>query len=220
MATALVDICGTLFRSNTTFDFLSWYLHDNVRYQRFCKIRKFRIVGFANHWLHRLTGMDLMRMAALRFLRGRNKEELYAAADKFYEEFLKQITNGEVLKIVEQWRSNGLRLLIASATIDPVAQAVSKALDIPHWQSSILDYDENGICLGRLKEDMLAQKEKMLLLKNEGNDFTCVITDNYSDNDIIGRSEYAVLVQYDGKKNKWNNIIEKSKNTKCKILEI
>lgn len=220
MNTALIDICGTLFRSNTTFDFLSWYLHDNKRYRRLCRIRKFRAIGFANHWIHRLTGFDLMRIAALRFLKGRSKTELYDSANKFYKEFLKPITNKSVIDIVEQWRDEDLHLVIASATIDPVAQAVSKALDIPCWQSSMLEYDKDGICTGRLKEDMLANKREMLERKSHGEHFHCVITDNYSDADIIERSDEAVLVQYRGYKNKWTEIIKKSKDTKCRILEI
>lgn len=161
-----------------------------------------------------------MRIVALRFLRGRSKTELYAAGDRFYEEFLKPITNQEVISIINEWRGEGLNLLIASATIDPVAQAVSKALNIPNWQSSMLEYDERDICTGRLAEDMLARKKQMLERKNHGGKFRSVITDNYSDADIIGQSDEAVLVQYRGKKNKWTEIINKSKHTKCRILEI
>ena len=70
----LFDICGTIYRSNTTFDFLEFYLKENKRFKLYRTIYKsffWKIINRAlRSWLH----YDLTRTLALLIVNLVNKQ--------------------------------------------------------------------------------------------------------------------------------------------------
>ena len=119
---------------------------------------------------------------------------------------------------LEEWRSQGKRLVLVSATIDCVAHAVSVYCGIPLFLSTELSYN-NQVCTGRIKKDLLANKYSNIHRACGCSHFDRVITDNYSDLDIINKADSAVLIQYSKSKNKWLSLTNKI-TSKWQILEI
>lgn len=216
----LIDICGTIFRSNTTFDFMRYWFSDASWYKRMQFFRHFRIVGFLNAKIHHYFHIDIMRQYTISKLRGYTEQELLSMTTKFYDEFLSLVINKKIIDLIEKKRQEGAKLVIASATLDCISKEVAKRLNIDIQYSSELDY-KDGVCQGKLKSDLLASKLCKLksLGLNMSFDFE-VVTDNYSDSDIISKAEYAYLIQYSEKPNKWSRYLTKETLLKCDIIKV
>lgn len=104
--TILVDICWTLFYSNTTYDFL------HIKGNR------------CNSLIYKLFRFDIVRTIAIwRFSRYSRDEQL-AQAEQFYNDYL------EPRKIEEVWRMiEGRDIVLVSQTMDVIAQTVAKHID-------------------------------------------------------------------------------------------
>ena len=84
---ALVDICGTLFYSNTTFDFLDYYI-KNPEYLRLRNRMKNILLLKANNIIYRIFHYDYFRAKALSYLKGMRKDVLNEMAEEFFHNFL------------------------------------------------------------------------------------------------------------------------------------
>ena len=101
--TILVDICWTLFYSNTTYDFL--------------RIRGNKL----NSLLYKLFGYDLVRSRAIRKFNTLGREEQKERAERFYSDYL------EPRKIAPVWqRIEGKKIVLVSQTMEIIAQVVTK----------------------------------------------------------------------------------------------
>ena len=99
----LVDICWTLFYSNTTYDFL------NIK------------GNWLNSLIYKLFGCDIVRSRAIRRFQAHNREEQLALAELFYNTYL------EPRKIEPVWRMiEGLNVILVSQTMDVIAEVVAK----------------------------------------------------------------------------------------------
>jgi len=99
----LVDICWTLFYSNTTYDFL--------------RIKGNRL----NSLIYKLLGCDLVRRRAIRRFNTLSCDEQRARAEQFYAEYLAP------RKIDEVWRRIKDRdIILVSQTMDVIAQVVAE----------------------------------------------------------------------------------------------
>lgn len=99
----LVDICWTLFYSNTTYDFL-------------------QIKG--NRWnslIYRLFHKDIVRSCALRKFNRYSREEQLVRAELFYTEYLVPRKIDEVWHLIE-----GRNIILVSQTMDMIAEVVAK----------------------------------------------------------------------------------------------
>ena len=82
----IIDICGTIFNSNTTFDFLKYFFSEKPWYKVLTIIRKTRFLIIVNAIVMRLSKIDLLRYWALTHLKGYSKEQLNKMADTLAEE--------------------------------------------------------------------------------------------------------------------------------------
>lgn len=214
----LIDICGTLYQSNTTFDMLNLYFGRQPLY-RFIKIlRRSKITGFVNNMIFRLFHVDIIRKIVIRYLNGLPKEKIADMTEEFYKSFLLDRINKQSFEVIESYRKEGSGLIIVSATMDCIANCVAKHNDIHEVLSSKLHFT-NEVCDGYLYDDLLGTK--MRHFKELGlNKPYDIITDNYSDNDLIKEAKKAYLIQYKDKKNKWESFLTSKDLEKCKILEI
>lgn len=203
----IVDICGTLFQSNTTFDFLDFWFKKESWYQRMKRLRRYKVIGFANSIFFRLFHVDVLRSYAISQLKGYSKTELQKMSNRFYEDYLSTVIHNDVVEIIEEKRKNGYELIAVSATLDCIADEICQKLNIPKKFSSTLDYDKYGICTGRLKKDWLACKLVNLIEESINPPYDFVITDNYSDVDIIKNSNFSYLIQYANSRKKWKDVL-------------
>lgn len=185
----LVDICWTLYRSNTTFDFLDSIISKKSYYllRAFFKTK----VGYrGNILLYRLTRTDWQRRLAVRYLKGISQAELAAKAETF-------VANLEQTKRIEAsfdiLSRQQAPIVILSGTLDCIAKAVGNRLHAQEIYSSALEY-RNGVCTGRLKEDILLSKKKYI-----GIDRFTILTDNTTDLDLVKQAEQAFIVCYSNK---------------------
>ena len=214
----LIDICGTIFNSNTTFDFLKFYFSKKHWYKILIMIRKIKILIIINAIFMRLFQIDLLRYWALTHLKGYTKEQLSSMSDIFYKEYLTKRTNKEATEIIERMKRENKELILVSATLDCIAFAVSKNMNIPCVFSSKLAF-KNNKCLGRLQHDLLTNKLNVLVDNKINPPYWGIITDNYSDMALIKKSQHVFLIQYSNKKNYWKHLSDKQ-NIETKLITI
>ena len=214
----LVDICGTLFKSNTTMDFMRFHF-SNTKWLKFInKILKIRLICFINSRIYKYLNIDIIRAYCIRQLRGYSRDDLARMTTIYYDEYLSKVKNDTVIDLIYQKKEKGLKLVLVSATLDCIAFEISKRLNIPTMLSSKLAYKKDSCC-GTLEEDLLGKKLFYLCKYGYIKPYSCVITDNYSDLDIIKECESAYLVHYKGAKNRWQSLLD-LKNSKYHILTL
>ena len=100
--TILVDICWTLFYSNTTYDFL------HIRGNKF------------NSLFYKLFGIDLVRSRAIRAFKRLPADEQQARVEQFYTDFLLPRKITPVWQMIE-----GRNIVLVSQTMDLIAKTVA-----------------------------------------------------------------------------------------------
>lgn len=204
----LVDICGTLYQSNTTFDFLDFYLRM-PSYRRFRRISKtvcWRVLNRLCLWAF---GYDLTRRVALSFLKGKTREELGAAAACFFDEFLCHKENREVIDRVASLQKEDTVLLV-SATLDFIAATIAARLGIEQFYASQPAYRE-GVCCGYLRTDLLCGKAAVMRGIGIRPPYQWVITDNLSDLDLVREARSAWVIVYPRTRRRWMTAVRKYK---------
>lgn len=83
----IFDICGTLFFSNTSFDFLDLIVQAKS-YSLFRKVSKTIFARIINKVSVLLLKKDLIRSIAVLYIKGMSKAELQEKADIFYNQYL------------------------------------------------------------------------------------------------------------------------------------
>ena len=99
----LVDICWTLFYSNTTYDFL------HIRGNKF------------NSLIYKLFGYDIVRSRAIRKFKVLPEAEQTARVERFYHDYLEPRKIEQVWKMIE-----GKQIVLVSNTMDIIAKTVAK----------------------------------------------------------------------------------------------
>jgi phosphoserine phosphatase len=190
MKVVLVDLCGTLVRENTTLGFVSYVCPTGIR-SLLCRLARLRPVAVFST----LTGLDLSRRLLLLALRGRTCSELCQAAAGYTAKALARLVNFNVLAEIKRAQSQSCRVLLATASIDPVACEISRALGLSGFVSSTLAY-RAGVCTGRLDEDLLGNKWRALV-RDHGlreSDEMFLYTDNDDDLDLFARVKRVYFV--------------------------
>jgi phosphoserine phosphatase len=172
MNVLLVDVCHTLYRSNTTFDFLAWYLKHDPDYEIVARRRKNILVRTAQ----KLTGQDRVRPAAIRCLQGHQQADLQVAATEFIRtlEPIKQTWDE-----LARYRQAGAKIVLLSASLDFIVNAVAADIEADESFASRLTYDADT-CLGVLSTDLTGRKQHVIQ-QHFAADACDFITDNRSD---------------------------------------
>lgn len=180
----LTDICWTLYRSNTTFDFL-----DSIivapRYRRMRHFFTTRFGKYSNLLLLKVFRIDLQRSLALRYIRHLDKDTLLDKARTFYNTYLEPRKNEEVFRILRE-----RQIILASGTIDVIAQTVAEQLHPTAVHSSHI-----------LKHHLL----------DTYHDFD-IITDNTADLPLIRKAHHAYIVVYNDLP-RWQKLTKDLQNT-------
>lgn len=204
----LLDLCGTLYDSNTTFDFLDFYLRV-PSYRFFRRVSK----TFAWRCLNRLClyGLkrDLTRSMALKYLKGKTRGELEAAAELFFDQFLCRKENSEIVHRVAALQKE-YPVWIVSATLDFIACVIARRVGIERLYASQLAY-KGDVCRGYLQTNLLLDKAGALKRQGVFPPYDGVITDNLSDLALIREARLAWVVTYPRTHRRWVRLLEKYK---------
>lgn len=202
MHVTLVDICWTLYSSNTTYDFCLGMGSNEGEVRRPCGawLRKLNVLAY------KLTGIDFYRRHLVSRLRGMTRESIDKRAAEFVGGYLESRRIGVVWSIVP--RSN---VVLLSSTLDVIARQVAAKFASAEYHATQLDFDENGVCLGTLTSDL--QHRKLEVVSYDSFD---VFTDNLSDLPLIAKARRATVVVYKNH-DKWLQRLEKHGIDKSKI---
>ena len=228
---AIFDVCGTITKTNNTYDFISFFLKkkSNLRYLYFLIIRIFSVILSLAH-LNSKSIDNIIRNKIIHLLKGYSSKELDLIASE-YVNFLEKnsLFHKEIIDRIKYEKKKGKKIIIISASIDPPIDKIASLLKIKEYYSSKLGFD-NGICTGKLESDLLGNKQTILTSLGKINyKNSSVYTDNLED--IILTKHFGnvyPVVHSDKNKKRWFtdyashqlNFIELSKSKKINDLDI
>ncbi|RYE25839.1 MAG: hypothetical protein EOP51_02670 [Sphingobacteriales bacterium] len=197
---ALFDVCDTLYYSNTTFDFIFYYL-KNHKPDNLPKFKRLLNKGSFSFWfniaLAKFMGNDVIRNRAIKMLKGESKEALYKAGKDFTKMLTSQKKIEETHRLMESYQGNGYRIMLVSASIDPVVHNIAADLDAKYY-STTLGYDANGICTGVIARDLTGKKYETIQAQMEldGIEQIAAVSDNSSDRPMLAMAQQKHIVVY------------------------
>ena len=167
MGKIIVDICGTLFNSNTTYDFCRFFFVNSKRYRILEIIFNSSFIYLLNAACFKLMRKDIKKIILIKMLNGYSYEELYNAANLFYDQYLVYHKNIEVWNLLNYYLQNcKSEIVICSATLDFIADAIANKMHIELHISSRLLYTLNAKCKGKILVDLYGMKKSALQAKN------------------------------------------------------
>lgn len=178
----IVDLCGTLVRENTTHGFL--HSIPLAPWRRVAVQVALSHIGGA---ICSRVGMDVRVTVLVPALRGLSREFLYDCGEKYVREVLDRRGNRAVLDSVIAARDAGTKVILATASLDPIAAAFANALQLDGVVSTQLAYGADGRCLGRIARDTTGRKMKYVrdLVGDVDRRQFQVYTDNPEDTDLM-----------------------------------
>lgn len=203
---AVFDVCDTLFKSNTTFDFIRFVLETE---QKSFKRLLFRLYTFKYspffilfYLIQKINKKDVCKEQSLALLKGYSYDALCTLAQKFNKEVLDALKIEETHQLLETYKKAGCPVVLLSASIDPVIDVIAKEMGVQAL-SSKLSYSSKGVFEGRLAFEMTGKKQTKL----EGFGYSAsteltVVSDNFTDKTLmaLAKDKYAVVYSTEARK--------------------
>lgn len=170
-----LDLCGTLVKENTTFDFFNKMILPEKSFllRAVWKSKFVQLVTKILTVCH--IKYDMTKKSCLFMMRGHTEGELRSLA----KSYMSTLTwRRDILYKVEKLVQHGYKPVIVSASLPFLVEVVSNHLMISAYISSEMEY-EDGIFTGRLLTDL--QGNKLEALANKNVDKSIFITDNLDD---------------------------------------
>ncbi|EFH1552531.1 hypothetical protein BF425_003252 [Escherichia coli] len=201
------DVCGTIYASNTTFDFIIEYHKSRGNMHKYFWAKT--LLSFPFKVLNKLHLFSI-RNSLIKTLKGESRGNL----EKFGSEFVNGFLSGKQKEmIIDILNKVIINSILISASVDPVINAVSKKFNVKAYSSS-LEYNHYDLCTGRLSSDLKGTKSS----KIGNNNVDLVVTDNMSDIDLIKKSKLAYLIINKNNKGRWLHILNKNCISKDKVM--
>ena len=199
----IFDVCGTLFYSNTTFDFLSYLFEkiDAKRLKKLIEIRKKNNLMFLFRALvFKLIKVDLFKRKAVFLLKGLKEKDIHCNAIAFYNEKLAHSKIEDAFHLLANQKG---RSILVSNSIDPIVRVIAQQLDVPYFATEIEII--NGLFTGRIKNDLFGKKHKKIA--DEDIHYFSVVTDNESDYELVKRAKTRyVVIKNNSDKKYWKDL--------------
>jgi phosphoserine phosphatase len=203
------DVCDTLYKSNTTFDFLRYLFRSGD------KVKFFQLQLLSSKWspifyFFLVTGKfmkrDLVRQLSLKLLAGSSPDNLLQKAKQFCEQFLIGRINKPIFELLMREQKDNL-VFFVSSSIYPVVKTIAEQYKFS-FLSSMLSV-KDGKITGTLSIDLTHQKhqEVKILMQQYSIDKLLVITDNRSDIKLVEMAdEKYVVVGSEKEKGFWEHL--------------
>lgn len=202
------DVCDTLYASNTTFDFLDYFLQNKTEKYLLKLIRsKMSPLNWCAWLLTKISKRDYYRIFAVKLLKGYSKQMLEMGAHDFYFHRLKSKEITASISLLKEKMNEGAAVYLASSSLSNVIEVIGKELHIP-FVASELHYNHQNICTGTLSTELTGKKLDYFKAFNK-NDFhsTTVMTDNFSDYALAKWAEKRIILVYSEKnKDFWKDL--------------
>lgn len=190
---AVFDVCNTLINDNTTAGFVQFVSRRASGSWKSLIVRLIRSkrspLRFFFAILYRLGFGDLPKACLVYLLKGYSREQLQNYAQAYVQSASENSAIKEVWLYVEAERMKGSEILLVSASLCIVVDALAELIGA-QGIGSRLEFSE-GCCTGRLVEDISGRKVELVMgfLGNRAEDYvTVVFSDNVSDLPLL---EYA-----------------------------
>lgn len=215
MKLAIFDICGTLYFDNTTYSFLCWLSNKGIiKYNKKIMDAPY-ILRAINALSSTLFCKDYYRELQIKQLSGLSYEVINKLAADFVEE-LNEKRISSTNNLLDEYRRKGYTIVLASATIEPLARAIAKKIGVDYFSSEVEFVNEQ--CSGKLNRDLLFFKKEALLHLIKKSENIVIVTDNFTDLELIQVSDYChIVVRNDKVIRKWNKQL---KNHLCNVVFI
>lgn len=200
------DVCGTLYRSNTTYDFLAYYFNKKNK-------RKYIVLKFwystpgkvISKFLSFFNLENMIRKRIIGLIAGERENEVRAEAKNFVDEVLCQLKIKfchDFLNETIEKKSN--KVYLASASIEPVISAIAMKLGVTNYFSTSLEV-KNGCFTGNILEDVQGTKHIQVgnLKLNSNYKNLTVFTDNKEDLNLVLQADEAFLMIYGSNEKFW-----------------
>lgn len=190
-----LDICGTLYNSNTTFDFLNFYKNKNLKYRIYKCIKNILIVKIINKIIYKLKKRDYLREIATYFLKNESEINLEIHTEKFYNSFLLDRKKEKIILLLEKLKKDNYEIILLSGTYDFIAKKIAEKIGAQLYYGTKLEKKEN-FYTGKIKMDLLISKEKVVkqIKLNEVDNNFILITDNKTDANLIKYMKKSFIV--------------------------
>ena len=130
----VLDICDTLYRSNTTFDFIRFALQKQQKsWQAFLLkgyTTKYSPLFLLFYFLQKITKKDVCKIQSLKLLKGTTQQVLEDLATQFQTDYLHQKKIAPTHELLHQFKTEGVPIVFLSASIDPVVRAIEKDFEV------------------------------------------------------------------------------------------
>ncbi|WP_114750057.1 HAD family hydrolase [Pleomorphovibrio marinus] len=203
------DVCGTLYHANTTYEFLKYYFieRDKCKYNfiRLSLSLPGRLMTVVLTKLGIKTGI---RTFLIGLLKNEKSHEVEEYAKHFVSDYLSSKRLLKTQMILKSAQEQNRRVVLVSASLDPVIKAIADELQVKEYFASTLERSEEGVYSGKLVQDLKGQKLTMIERNfnvQEGEFF--VYTDNLDDISLIGIAEKALVLSKKRNLKKWESLL-------------
>lgn len=177
----VVDLCGTIVFRNTTHDFMRYAALGSVR-----RIAAFMILSRPAAFLFSRLNTELQRKLLIGCLRGIARTDLASWGREYARITLEMYSRSEVLDRINAAQQQGMRVVLASASLDFIVSGFSHVLGVEAAVSTSLKYSSDQRCLGLVDQDSTGRKLELLQeYIGESDVLFEVITDNPEDIDLM-----------------------------------
>lgn len=192
---AVFDVCGTLFRSNTSYDFLSFLHQDKPLAQVLLFLKDGLPIRALNRFSIQLFSVDLLRALLTFFLlRRAQRPQLEKAAHQFVTQYLPTRQVPETHQLLEDLRNQGYRIILLSASYSFIVTEIATTLSIQEYFASTLGYRYDK-CTGVFHEDLLFKKASFFADRfPDSHSQLVVVTDNKTDLPLLQQADRAIII--------------------------
>lgn len=210
----ILDICDTLYYSNTTFDFFGYLNEEKIKI--ILKLKNYKIVKIINLICLKILQRDLVKEICVYYiLKGKSLKDIDKEVSKFYRKVLKLKEKKIILKTVEKYQKLNFEVIIVSGTLEPIAKKIAKELGIERYFGSKLEVKKDKYT-GRIVIDMYIHKEQVIRNILKENKKLYLLTDNITDYNLIKYMERSFIVLNKKNMSFW----KKNKTKKIKLIEV
>jgi len=187
---AFFDICGTLYKENTTFSFIDTLDEDNIVARH---IINFILLKALSAVVYKLTKFDLLKKLKISRLKKKRVKDIELLCSSHVMNKLTK--RREVFEMLDRLKNDNYKIILISATIEPIAKSIAQiAGDIEYYSTSLSEI--NGKYTGTIKNELYHEKYKIVanVLANNEYTYSIFITDNIPDLPACQLCERALAI--------------------------
>jgi len=193
MKIAVFDVCGTLYDSNTTFDFLDDYFSKDKKYRLFRKFSKSLVAKVLNYPFYKFFYYDIIRIIATGFLKNIPKETVDSAMNEFVFEKLESKIKNDIYTLLTEYKKKGFTIILMSGSYSSIIKNVNQYFQTDGYFASELEV-LNDKYTGKFMSDQLFNKKEVLLEMYPNITELIVLSDNLTDYELMKEADYGYAI--------------------------